>query len=146
MQLLKCYTRILSLHVVFALSDVVTGHVSVRHLAFDVQAAMRGWSSKCWLERLIRQHHQMHDTRQRRYIVAHVPWRYHEPVRAEQVRHDGSGGIPSGAALVPENADTWAAPAPIGMSQNDGHHLGQIVGVPAEQVLSIALSAAKLAL
>ena len=45
-----------------------------------------------------------------------------------QVRHDGSGGIPSGAALVPENADTWAAPAPIGMSQNDGHHLGQIVG------------------
>jgi len=44
------------------------------------------------------------------------------------VRHDASGGIPSGAALVPENADTWAAPAPIGMSQNDGHHLGQIVG------------------
>ena len=48
------------------------------------------------------------------------------------MHHDGSGGIPSGAALVPENADTWAAPAPIGMSQNDGHHLGQIVGKPHE--------------
>ncbi len=52
------------------------------------------------------------------------------------MRHDGSGGIPSGAALVPENADTWAAPAPIGMSQNDGHHLGQIVGAwPAVGVI-----------
>lgn len=46
------------------------------------------------------------------------------------MRPEGPGGIPEGAILTRTEEAVWQPPAPIGVNENDGKHIGQVAGEP----------------